>query len=135
MSKKVPGVTIGEARDIRRLWRLGHHDPNYIAEELGLTYYEVLYVLKENDRLDHDAFHNFDPVKKISDIHIAHMWDDDHLPCVALFFKDEQNRLRYAELLYDEFGPGMARYAPYCQRAYDDLVDAIDLYYQMMREG
>jgi len=33
MSEEAPGiVTIGDARDIQRLWELGHHDPNYIAE-------------------------------------------------------------------------------------------------------
>jgi len=134
MPEEAPGiVTIGDARDIQRLWELGH-DPNHIAEALGLTYYEVLYVLGEAKRLDHDAFHRFDPVKEVTDIHIAHMWEDDHLPCVALFFKDEKGRTRFAEILYNEIGPGMARYAPHCQKAYDDLVEAINNYYQMKRE-
>ncbi len=136
MSKRFPGIiTIGEHQCVNRLWDLGYHNPDYIAEALELTRYEVLYVLKKSKKHMCEAFHLFDLVEKVTDIHVVNIWEDDHLPNVAFFFKDEKNRLRYAEILYNEIGPGMVNYAPYCQKAHDDLVEVVnDYYYQMKSE-
>jgi len=132
MSKDAPGIiTIGDAREVQRLWDSGVRDINSIVEATELTQYEVL---AKANKLAPDAFYIFDPVEKITDIHVAHIWEDDHLPCISFFFKDEQDRLRYAEILYDEYGPGVVRYALYCREAYNDLFEIVNDYYQMRKE-
>jgi len=135
MSKDAPGIImVGDAREVQRLWDSGVRDINSIVEATELTQYEVLVVLAKANKLTLDAFYIFDPVEKITGIHVAHIWEDDHLPCISFFFKDEKNRLRYAEILYDEYGPGVVRYAPCCREAYNDLLEIVNDYYRMRKE-
>jgi len=135
MSKDAPGyIDTLDAQKVQRLWDSETRGVNQIAETTGLTRYEVLFILMETDRLTLDACYNFDPVKEVKDVQIVHLWEDDHLPCMSIFFKDEKDRLRYAEILWDEYGPGMAKYASCCREAYNDLIKAINNYYQMRKE-
>ncbi|RLF81106.1 hypothetical protein DRN32_01750 [Thermococci archaeon] len=71
----------------------------------------------------------FEPVIDMTDIHLACVWEDDHLPCVSLFFRDEKGRLRYAEVLFNEFGPGMVVYAPDSDVAKRDLIREVNRFY------
>lgn len=71
----------------------------------------------------------FEPVVDMTDVHLACVWEDDHLPCVSFFFKDEKGRLRYAEILYNEFGPGMVVYALSSDVAKKDLICEVNRFY------
>ena len=75
-----------------------------------------------------------EPVEDVTEIDVVAMYEDDHLPCLRLFFKDEQGRLRYAELLYNEFGPGMIRYSQCCEEAKQELIEAVNSYYEFEDE-
>ena len=134
MSKDAPGIiSVSEWSDVLRLWE-STRDVNAIAEAVGLTIWEVMGILYEEGRFVSDVFLNLTPVERISDIRVAHLWEDDHLPCISFFFRDEKNRLRYAELWGYETGPGMVEYAPFCKKAYDDLLEAVNLYYRTKKE-
>ena len=130
MSKEAPGIiSVSEWTDVLQMWN-STHDVETIAETVGLTVWEVMGILYEEGKLVSEVFLLSEPVEKISDIHVAHLWYDDGLPCISFFFKDEKGRLRYAELWGYEIGPGMVKYALDCERAYRDLLEAVNLYYQ-----
>ena len=71
-----------------------------------------------------------EPVKDVTDIDVIDSYQDDNLPCIEFFFRDEEGRLRYAEVLWNEFGPGMIRYSQCCEEAKQELIEAINSYYE-----
>lgn len=77
----------------------------------------------------------FEPVTDMTDIHLACMWEGDCLPCVSLFFRDEKGELRYAEVLSNEFGPGMVVYAPDSDVAKKDLIREVNRFYSCERRS
>jgi len=94
-----------------------------IKKRFGVGW-ETLGALVNNGYLEIGS--TFEPVTDMTDIHLACVWEDDHLPCVSLFFRDEKGRLRYAEILYNEFGPGMVVYAPGSDVAKKDLIREVN---------
>ena len=75
-----------------------------------------------------------EPVKDVTDIDVVVAYEDDHLPCLRMFFRDEQGRLRYAELRWNRLGPGMIRYSQVCEEAKQELIEAINEYYKMLED-
>ena len=105
------------------------------AKQLPYSREKVLYVA--HNEFDHPLPASCslkEPVKDATDIDVVAMYEDDHLPCLRLFFKDEQGRLRYAEVLWNELGPGAVRYSQVCKEAKQELIEAINSYYEMLED-
>jgi len=126
-------LLIGEYQEIAdKVKELGVEEA---AKQLPYSREKVLYVA--HNEFDHPLPASCslkEPVKDATDIDVVAMYEDDHLPCLRLFFKDEQGRLRYAELLYNEFGPGMIRYSQCCEEAKQELIEAVNSYYEFEDE-
>ena len=126
-------LLIGEYQEIAdKVKELGVEEA---TRQLPYSREKVLYVA--HNEFDHPLPASCslkEPVTDITEIDVVAMYEDDHLPCLKLFFKDEQGRLRYAELLYNEFGPGMIRYSQCCEEAKQELIEAVNSYYEFEDE-
>jgi hypothetical protein len=84
-------------------------------------------------KYQNDISSSLDYIEEVKDIKKAEYFNysiDDSLPCINVFFIDEQNRERLAELNWDKEGPGMVYYSNFCQKAKEDLIQNINNFYE-----
>ena len=70
----------------------------------------------------------------MSDVEVIDIYEDTHLPCTFIVFKDQDERLRQITIKWNEYVPGMVRYYEDSINIKKDLIDLINNDYECRRE-
>ena len=73
-------------------------------------------------------------ITDISDVQIVDIYEDDHLPCTVIVFKDQAKQLRQTTIGWDESAPGMIKYYEEANSIKNDLIDSINRVFEYDRE-
>ena len=99
----------------------------FIREELRKLMFDQI---PEQER---KSLSDITEVIDISDVQIVDIYEDDHLPCTIIVFKDQNNQLRRTTLGWNEFAPGTIRYYKETNNIKNDLINLINETYEYER--
>jgi len=73
-------------------------------------------------------------ITDISDVQIVDIYEDDHLPCTVIVFKDQDKQLRRTTIGWDEYAPGMIKYYEEANSIKNDLINSINRVFEYDRK-
>jgi hypothetical protein len=77
---------------------------------------------------------NLEYITDIRDVIVKAQYEDDHLPCVEIVFRDQKGRFRSGSIMWSHLGPGQVEYYTLHNDIKQDLIASINYDYELEKE-